>query len=210
RVLVGYDLNFGALKPSLHGLAIGARLGFAFGGSPSVGDSADRFFTCTESHPDSVASTPDTYEGFCRQNAANDFMPFHAEVQVKWFPLEMLAPPKSMHAPRPYVFTGFGVGQVNAGVPVDVCDTVDASGNAINPGNVTSEDTARCGSSPAAVRREGIESYQITGLNFIPLGIGALVPVHKNVGINLELKTMFMVPTSGVVFAPFIGPVGMF
>jgi hypothetical protein len=210
RLLVGYDLNFGLVSPSLRGLAVGARVGAAIGGSPSVGDSADRFFNCTQQHPDADPSTPDVYEGFCRQNAASDFMRVHAELQVKWFPMEMLAPPKSLYAPRPYIFTGFGVGQVNAGVPVDVCDTVDANGNAVDPSTVSPEDAARCGTNPAAVRREGIESYQITGLNFIPLGVGAIVPVHKNIGINLELKTMFMVPTSGVVFAPFIGPVGMF
>ena len=42
------------------------------------------------------------------------------------------------------------------------------------------------------------------------LGVGAIFPLHKNFGLNFELKTMFMVPTAGVVLAPFIGPVGMF
>ena len=208
RLLLGYDFNFGTLNESLTGLFAGLRLGYAFGGSPKTGDAADRFFKCTETHPDTDVSSPDTYEGFCRQNAANDFMPVHFELQAKYFPLERALPATSLYTPRPYVFAGFGVAQVNGGVAVDVCDTVDASGNAIDPKTASKEDVARCG--VGAVKRSGIEASQITGLNFIPFGIGVLMPVHKNFGINVELKTMFMLPTAGTVLAPFIGPVGMF
>jgi hypothetical protein len=208
RLLLGYDFHFAKLSESLTGLTAGVRVGLGIGGSPSVGNSADRFFTCTQSHPDTDTSSPDTYEGFCRQNAASDFMPAHFEVQAKYFPLERAMPAKSLYMPRPYVFTGFGVGQVNGGVPVDVCDTVDTSGNPIDPKTASPEDVARCGK--GAVKRAGVDAYQITGLNFIPVGIGAIFPVHKNFGINVELKTMFMIPTSGTVLAPFFGPVGMF
>lgn len=210
RLLVGYDFNFGSVSEKLQGLTAGVRAGYGFGGSPSVGDAADRFFECTKQpgQGDANPGTPDTYEGVCRENTASDFMPFHAELQLKWFPLETIAPPKSLMTPRPYVFTGFGVGQVNGGVPVDVCDSVDTAGNPLDPKSVSAEDSNRCGG--PAVRRSGIEAYQITGLNFIPVGIGAILPIHKNVGINVEMKTMLMVPTFGAVLAPFIGPVGMF
>ena len=202
RLLLGYD------RILWNGLTGGVRVGYAFGGSPSAGDAADRFFACTQSHPDTDTSSPDTYEGSCRQNAASDFMPFHFEVQLKYFPLESLMPPKSLFMPRPYVYTGFGVAQVNSGVAVDVCDTVQPNGDLIDPKTVSPDDVARCG--VGAVKRPGIEASQITGLNFIPLGVGAIFPLHKNFGLNFELKTMFMVPTAGVVLAPFIGPVGMF
>ena len=132
---------------------------------------------------------------------------FHFEVQLKYFPLESLIPPKSLFTPRPYIYTGFGFANVRSGVAVDVCDTVQPNGDVIDPKTVSPDDVARCG--VGAVHVAGGEVSQFTGPLFIPLGVGAIFPLHKNFGINVELKTMFMLD-SGVVLAPFIGPVGMF
>lgn len=184
RLLLGYDVHVGA------GFTAGLRLGYAFGGSPSVGDALQRYLDCESSFTD------------CREPTASDFMPFHVELQVRWFPLEKLAPPKALTTPRPYVFTGFGVGQVNAGVPVAVCDTVAENGGPIVSGDDVCDSWA--------VLRSGIEAYQTTGLNFLPLGAGVLIPLHENFAIDASLKAMVMMPTSGFVLAPVIAPVAMF
>lgn len=186
RLLAGYDFNFGTLSDSLHGLFAGARFGYAFGGSPSVGDAEQRFADCQANLPNGACGL--------QKPKALDFLPWHVELQLKWFPLESLSSASSLYEPRPYVFTGFGIaGQVNGGVSIQVNDTVSDAGDATNPAGT-----------------RDIDAYQITGLNFVPVGLGAIFPVHENFGINVELKTMFMLPTSGTVLAPFIGPVGMF
>ncbi|MBM4374616.1 MAG: hypothetical protein FJ095_06000 [Deltaproteobacteria bacterium] len=192
RLLVGYDFNFGTVSDSLHGFVAGARLGYAFGGSPSIGDVEERYQKCQE----------DPSCAF-RKPSALDFLPAHAELQLKWFPLESLSSAGSLYEPRPYVFSGFGVGQVNAGVSIDVCDLAQSGGlPATAPGP--------CNGVTAPHERRQVDAYQITGLNFVPVGLGAIFPVHENFGINVEVKAMFMVPTAGTVLAPFIGPVGMF
>ncbi|MBM4375104.1 MAG: hypothetical protein FJ095_08470 [Deltaproteobacteria bacterium] len=210
RLLVGYDFNLRRASEALRGFVVWARVGASLGGSPGLGSAADRFYECTNTFPDADGTTPDVYEGFCRENRAKDFMPFHAELQLKWFPLERLLPASGLHTPRPYLVTGFGVGQVDGGVAVSLCDTVDEGGLPLDPAAPSASDAAICGTSPPAVRREGLEAYQVTGRNFIPLGVGAIFPVHEHVGINIELKGMWMFPQNGFVLAPFIGPVGMF
>ncbi len=206
RLLLGYD------RILWKGLTAGLRVGYAFGGSPSVGDAQDRFDKCVANgHPDLDPST-DGYQGFCREPAAKSFMPAHVEIRLSYLFLEN-AIKQGKFTPRPYVFTGFGaVGQINGGVAVSVCDNLDADGRTpVGSAGATPGD-ARCGdtSKSPARKRDDITAYQITGLNFVPLGVGAVFPFHAHVGLSAELKVMFMLPTFGVVLAPTIGPVGMF
>ena len=73
---------------------------------------------------------------------------------------------------------------------------------------VTNPSDGRC---PAnTVKRENVTAYQITGLNYAALAIGSLFPVHPNFGFSVEVKTMIMFPTVGVVISPIFGAVGMF
>ena len=207
RLLLGYD------RIIWKGLVAGLRVGYAFGGSPSVGNAQERFDNCQNNtpKPPRVHFTDDAGEhGICREPAAKSFLPAHVEIRLAYMFLENNIK-QSKFLPRPYFFTGFGaVGQVNGGVKVGICDNMDASGN--NPVTAAQADP-RCGpagTTPARKREDDVTAYQITGLNFVPVGIGAVFPFHPNVGISAELKAMFMLPTFGVVLAPTIGPVGMF
>lgn len=104
---------------------------------------------------------------------------------------------------RPYAYVGFGVGQVNAGVPVTVCDTKNENGDAI-PSNQS------VGGCPDGSVFQNVVAYQITGLNYIPIGIGSTFGITDGFGVKAELRMLFMVPTFGVVFQPHIGPVYAF
>ena len=190
RLLAGYTRVFGK------GLSAGVRVGYALTGSPSIGDAAERYDACKDANGKDA----------CREPAAQDFFPWHAEVRFEYFFLESKAEQwmkaGKKYLPRPYAFLGTGFGQVNSGVTLSVCDTVDDAGNPVTA------DQTKC---PAnTTKRDDVEAYQITGLNFVDFGIGGIFPVHKNFGVQLELKFMVMLPTSGFVFAPVLGPVAMF
>jgi hypothetical protein len=187
RILAGYD------RIVWKGLAVGGRIGFAFGGSPGVGDAEGRFGECNDE-----AAEGDN----CHESLASNFLPFHGEIRASYF----FPDPKGFMDGliRPYGFLGGGLGQVNAGVPVAVCDYVDDDG--YTPSGGTGD--GRC---PAGTqKRENIKAYQITGLNFIDFGIGSIFAFHPMFGLNVEAKFMVMLPTVGFVIAPVISPVFMF
>ncbi len=185
RLLVGYD------RVLWKGLLAGARIGYAFGGSPDVGSAADRQEECKDN---------DQASG-CRATNASNFLPFHGELRASYMFPKMVG-----GLIRPYGFLGGGLGQVSAGVPVAVCDTVRSGGD--NTGEPFAS-TQKCKGQAGAKQRE-VEAYQITGLNFIDLGGGAIFNVYKNWGVNVEAKFMIMLPTMGFVFAPSVAPVFMF
>lgn len=187
RILAGYD------RILWEGLTIGTRIGVAIGGSPGLGDAQERFEACRAAN----SANPNV----CREPLASEFLPLHWEIIRAQYTFT-----SDLHGIDwlyPYVFAGFGVGQVNAGVPVSVCDTVDDDGVLI-VGPVD----GRCPEN--TVRRDDIGAFQITGLNFIPFGIGSIFQVHEYVGISAELKFMAMLPTTGFVVAPTVAPVVMF
>jgi hypothetical protein len=167
RILVGYDRQ---IVKSL-GLSLGIRLGFAIGGSPT---------------PDNL---PANAQG------ALPFLPVHAEGRVTYHILNnsMMEDKKF----RPFVFLAGGLAQVNAGVPVTVCDTntVGVAGNACSTGGA---------SEPSPLN---LKAYQITGRNFFGFGAGTTFGITPLFGLAFEIKMMFMVPTFGVVFAPTLSPV---
>jgi hypothetical protein len=164
-ILIGYDRQ---IVRSL-GLSLGVRLGFAIGGSPT---------------PDNV---PANTQG------ALPFLPVHAEGRVTYHILNnSIMEDKKF---RPFVFLAGGLAQVNAGVPVTVCD----------PGAGTLGVPNGCGASGAGPVE--LKAYQITGRNFFGLGAGTTFGLTPLFGLAFEVKMMFMVPTFGVVFAPTISPV---
>lgn len=91
RILAGYDRQLVKSLP----LSIGARVGFAIGGSPT---------------PDNVPNGA---------NGALGFLPLHAELRASYHFLGSMMEDKKL---RPYVFVApIGFAQVNASVPVTVC-----------------------------------------------------------------------------------------
>lgn len=174
RFMVGYDRQ---LTRNI-ALTLGLRLGIAVGGSPSP-DNLD-----ADGNPNVETSIP----------AARSFLPVHAEARFGYAFLGSMLEDKKF---RPYVFIAGGLAQVNAGVPVVVCDRVHVDG----------ESTKGC---PDNVSMRQVKAYQITGLNFAGFGAGTTFGITPYFGVGLELKVMFMVPTFGVVFAPTLSPVFAF
>jgi hypothetical protein len=173
RLLLSYDRQL--LKDL--GLELGLRLGIAFGGSPS---------------------SPTNPFGGSPHDQAKSFLPFHGEARIAYH----LGGNSVLEAKKikPYFFVGGGLAQINASVPVDVCDTLQPDGSAV----VNSTKGCRTSKPSRAV---SLDAYQITGLNFIGLGGGTVIGITPSFGVDVELKLMIMVPTSGIVFAPSLGPV---
>ncbi len=176
RVMLSYERQLLDNLP----LTVGLKLGFAFGGSPSS------------------STTPFDIGGKNSPHVqANSFLPFHGEARASYY----FGPNAFEHRKlRPFVFLGGGLAQVNASVPVGVCDGVDDKGALVtDPSGECKEGKAR-----------KLDAYQITGLNFIGLGGGVNYGILPNFGVAFELKVMLMVPTFGVVFAPTVGPIAAF
>jgi hypothetical protein len=165
RVIAGYDRQ---LSKSV-GISLGARVGFAIGGSPT---------------PDNVPANA---------SGALPFLPVHAEVRATYHIMGSMMDDKKF---RPYVFVApIGFAQVNAAVPVTVCDlNAPAAGETL----------------PACPNGQGhqrqLNAYQITGRNFSGFGVGTTFGITPFFGFYAEAKVMFMWPTFGVVIAPTVGP----
>ncbi len=151
------------------GLALGVRIGFEIGGSPSPSNNA-----------------PPGY-------SAAKFIPVHAEGRLSYFFINssMMEDKKF----RPYAFVNGGFKQVNAGVPVTVCD----------PGSATGMKND-CSATGAAAPLN-LKAYQISGLDFVGFGAGTTFGITPLFGLSLEVKVQFMIPTFGVVFSPMLSPV---
>jgi hypothetical protein len=194
RVMVSYERQ---LVEKL-GLTIGLHAGFAFGGSPSDPEGPYRLDKAVYDYDEGEPPSPHAQ--------ANPFLPVHVELRASYYIGNSMLEPKKV---RPYVFIGGGLAQVNASVPVTVCDKAydRSSDNVGDPvAAVDIDDDAGC--DEGQVRR--LDAYQITGLNFIELGGGATFGLTPNFGLSAELKLMFMVPTFGFVVAPSLGPVFAF
>jgi hypothetical protein len=184
RVLASYDREIIKLGPGA--LGAGAKFGIALGGHPNA-----------ENLP---PQPPNSNQALHLQ--APSFPPIHGEARV-WYSIGgSLFEHRKL---RPYGFLGFGVGKASASVPVQVCDEFERSGTEfINP----SDDNCDRDGKPA-VRRD-LDAYQIAGLNFISLGGGVVYGLTPNFGITGELKVMIMLPTSGIIVSPSLGPVFAF
>lgn len=166
RILASYDRQF---VKSL-GLSAGVRVGFAIGGSPT---------------PD-AGKIPNGY------NPALSFLPLHAEIRASYHIMGSMMDEKKL---RPYVFVvPFGFAQVNASVPVTVCDS-----------KLEANETPSKACGGNNILRE-LDTYQITGRNFSGFGAGTTFGITPYFGIYAEAKMMFMWPTFGVVLSPTLGP----
>lgn len=184
RILAGYErILFDGL-----GLAIGGRVGIAFGGSPSPDNAPP---TCSEEVLDGEACDEDSDPlPYQPAGQAQGFLPLHLEGRVSYYFLSDGGVEKGGF--YPYGFLGGGIAQVNAGVEVAVCN------------GVTGETSTPCPDP------KQLDAYQLTGLGFVGFGGGATYFFHENVGAQAELKMMVMLPTTGFVVAPTLGPVFAF
>ncbi|EYF07350.1 tetratricopeptide repeat protein [Chondromyces apiculatus] len=188
RALLSYDRHLLQITPKV-ALTAGLRVGYAFGGSPGSEVAPRAWEGGTEDAP-----------GQNPHAQANPYLPLHAELRIgAMFGDGTLAKRKFI----PFAFVGGGLAQVNASVNVSVCDYRDTEGQLVGGGG-----EGTCPAGTRAVR--DLNAYQITGLNFIGLGGGAIYGITDNIGVAAELKFMFMVPTFGVVIAPQLGPVFAF
>ncbi len=175
RIFAGYDYFF------KFGLGLGVRVGYAIGGP----------YPCTpgEEGCDDVPRDPDG-NSLTQTPAGNSFLPVHAEGRASW---KFLHPNPEKGDFAPYVFIGGGYGQVNAKIPVTVCDTLAVAGD-----------------NPDCPGQTKVDAYQLAGLGFITFGGGVSYMIVRNFGISGELKFMVMVPTVGFTISPVIAPVVAF
>ncbi len=178
RIGVGYDRQ---LTQNLN-ITLGLHLGVAFSDFPSS------------------PNPPTGDQPKLGHSQANAFMPFWVEGRAGYNLFGGWVEPMKF---KPYAYVGFGFGQVNAGVPVSICDKRDKEGDRL-PSNTS---TNNC---PSGSEYQEVNAYQITGLDYVPIGIGSTFGLWKGLGVKAELRVLFMLPTFGVVFQPQIGPVYAF
>lgn len=169
RIFLGYDYFFD------FGLGLGARVGYAFGGP----------YPCTpgEEGCDDIPEDSETPPG-------NSFFPAHLEARVSW---KFLKPNPDKGDFAPHVFIGGGGAQVNAKVPVTVCDSLEGGDpDASCPGQKT------------------VDAYQLAGLTFVTFGGGVTYMFIRNFGISADLKFMVLFPTVGFTISPTVSPVVAF
>ncbi len=162
-------------------LTLGLHLGVAFSGFPTS------------------EAPPNPTQAALGHSQANSFMPFWVEGRAGY---NLFGGWVEKMKFKPYGYVGFGFGQVNAGVGVTVCDKRDANGKVLTGGG-----TKGC---PGISQQANVDAYQITGLDYVPIGLGSTFGITDGFGVKAELRFLFMLPTFGVVFQPTIGPVYAF
>ncbi len=183
RILLSFDHAF---SPNL---TVGTRLGFAFSGGPPAGKS-----------PDSQGRGGDSAPG-------TKFLPFHGELRAAyWFGKNALGK-KGL---RPYVHVGGGIAQVDGKVKVKVADC----GNALfdntmsnTNGYTTEGDSCAAGVGKHVTTPYELDAWRKMGQGFITIGGGAMYAFKENVGAQLNVNLMYMLPTSGPVIQPSLGVV---
>jgi hypothetical protein len=161
RLLVSFDRAF---TPNI---TLGARVGFAFSGGPTVADKS--------------------------------FLPFHGELRLAyWFGKGVLGK-KGL---RPYVHFGGGIAQVDGKVKVRVADCPESLGNEDYNNCIAGDPDAH----DLTVARP-MDVWRKMGQGFITAGGGVIYAFTPQIGAQLNLNLMYMLPTSGVVIQPSIGVV---
>ena len=179
RILVSFDRAVG------RNITLGLRAGFALSGGPPAGKNAT--------------------------SAGTAFLPLHAEARLAyWFGQS----PFNRKGLRPYVHVGGGVAQVDAKVkvPISDCTPLADDGQSNNtphylcangkPGDPTSP----LGSyDPAKLNQIQLDAWKKLGQEFITGGGGVMYAFKENMGVQLNVNFMFMLPTTGFVIEPSLG-----
>jgi hypothetical protein len=110
---------------------------------------------------------------------------------------------------RPYVHVGGGVAQVDAKVKVNVEDCPEALFH-VQAGSVTQGDQCAGGDTsyikaPKQTRSYELDAWRKMGQGFITAGGGVMYAFKENVGAQLNVNIMYMLPTSGPVIQPSLG-----
>jgi hypothetical protein len=196
RILVSFDR---ALSPNI---TLGVRAGFVFGGGPPAG----RERTSTTDPPPNTSFLPANVG-----SAGTAFLPAHVEARLSyWFGKSPLA----KKGVRPYVHLGGGIAQVDAKVKVPVSDCT--SGNLPPDDNSKSAPRYLCSlgqqgnydpTNTMQVPRVELDAWKKLGQSFITAGGGVVYAFKENLGAQLNLNLMFMLPSSGLVIEPSLGVV---
>ena len=181
RALLSFDY---ALKPNI---SLGARAGFAFNGGPKA--------------------------------AGASFIPVHAEGRVTyWFiPLSRVG-----RGIRPYVHLGGGLGQIDVKMRVKVLDcnlaqyepsvgyaecVADLNYDGVVDVPLDPADVALDGTdAPANLPRElELDAYRRMGTLFVAPGFGMVYAISSRAGIQFNVDTKILFPTTGFAFSPSLG-----
>ena len=122
------------------------------------------------------------------------FLPFHGELRLAyWFGKGALG----KKGFRPYVHVGGGVAQVDGKVKVTIADCNDLNDTGCSEGSTAPKD--------AKTTTRNLDAWRKMGQGFITAGGGVVYAIKENVGVQLNLNFMYMLPTSGPVIQPSLG-----
>jgi hypothetical protein len=161
-------------------ITLGGRVGIAISGGPPAGKGPDD-------------------QGRGGTSGGTAFLPFHGELRLAyWFGKGALGK-KGL---RPYVHVGGGVAQVDAKVKVRVADCKAALSN-----DVFNQCIAGQGGTAVSNQTQPytLDAWRKMGQGFITAGGGVVYAFKENLGAQLNLNLMYMLPTSGPVLQPSIG-----
>jgi hypothetical protein len=182
RIMLSYDRAFTA------NFMAGVRVGYAFGGGPPA---------ITDNKGD-VDPSNDT---------RISFLPVHAELRLSyWFGHGALG----RKGPRPYVFLGGGMAQVDAKVPVTVYDCAKPYIQNVptDPSGIPPEPD--CAEGQSNVKRDNLQQTKLDtwkklGQGFVAGGVGLVWAFKEQFGVQANVNAMYMLGASGFVLEPSLG-----
>jgi len=187
RLMLSFDRAVSA------NITVGVRLGIAFGGGPPAGKGPD-----DQGRP----RDPATRQPLPATDGTA-FLPFHGELRLAyWFGKGVLAK-KGL---RPYAHVGGGIAQVDGKVKVTLADC---------PYDLPDNQYYACINGDKSVANEDlnvtrtyrVDAWRKMGQGFITAGGGVMYAFTPQIGAQLNLNLMVMLPSSGVVIQPSIGAV---
>jgi hypothetical protein len=191
RLMLSFDRAF---TPNI---TLGARVGFAFGGGPPAGKGPD-----DQNRPRDADGNP------LPPTAGTPFLPFHGELRLSyWFGKG----PLSKKGFRPYIHFGGGLAQVDSKVKVTLADCPYD----LNPPDYTADDYNKCTEGDKSVANETknvtrtyhVDVWRKMGQGFVTGGGGVVYAFTPQLGAQLNLNLMVMLPSTGFVIQPSIGAV---
>jgi len=184
RVMISFDRAF---SPNI---TLGARLGLALGGGPPAGKGPDDQSRPRDQNGNPLPATNGTA-----------FLPFHAELRLAYWIGKGAMAKKGF---RPYVHVGGGLAQVDGKVKVTVADC-PYDLNASDYNACIAGDKSVANAQKNVTRTYRVDAWRKMGQGFITIGGGAMYAFKENIGAQLNVNLMYMLPTSGPVIQPSIG-----
>jgi hypothetical protein len=189
RILLSYDRAF---TPRL---TLGGRLGYAFRGGPPAGQTPTGEYADAENLND----IPDHTKG----EGGTPFLPIHAEVRGTFWILPLTAKPF-----RAYVSLGGGMAQVDAKVSIperDCADTLESP-----PWDTANGTFPECRAGDSSfdwreLEETPIDAWKKMGQGFVTGALGGVYAFKDNMGVQLNINFMYMLPASGFVMEPSLG-----